>query len=146
MKHLKYLKYVLVHKYYVMRECFKIGLYWRGLKHDISKFLPSEWFPYVEFFHGEKDWKLFDIAWKRHINRNDHHHQWWILNNDDGSKINLEMSKDATLEMLCDWYGAGKAQGKDGWNDAKKWYKEHHNHIHLNSKTREFVENFLEIK
>jgi len=92
-KHIKYAKYVIRHKFFVMLECFKHGLIYRGLKHDISKFLPGEWFPYVEFFYGTKAKqvrdetgyykptdtgnKAFDFAWLLHQKRNDHHWQWW---------------------------------------------------------------------
>jgi len=60
-KYLKYLKYVLVHKYYVFIECFKVGLFWRGIMHDMSKFFPDEFLPYARYFYGEypghKDYK-----------------------------------------------------------------------------------------
>ena len=49
----KYLQYVIKHKYYVMIECFKVGLYWRGLVHDMSKFRPSEFIPYARYFYGD---------------------------------------------------------------------------------------------
>ena len=56
-KHLKYMWYVIRHKYYVLIECFKVGLYWRGIMHDWSKFLPSELIPYANFFNGPKPLK-----------------------------------------------------------------------------------------
>ncbi len=30
----------------------EIGLIWQGITHDWSKFLPSEWIPYAEYFYG----------------------------------------------------------------------------------------------
>ena len=54
-KHLKYLSYVLHHKWYVFIECCKLGIPITGLLHDMSKFLSSEWFPYVETFYGTKE-------------------------------------------------------------------------------------------
>lgn len=50
----KYLWYILRHKYYVSIECFKQGLIWQGITHDMSKFLPSEFKAYAEYFYGEK--------------------------------------------------------------------------------------------
>lgn len=50
---IKYLGYLLRHKWYVGIECFKRGLYWRGIKHDWSKFLPSEFVPYANYFYGQ---------------------------------------------------------------------------------------------
>jgi len=41
MRYLKYLKYLLRHKWFVMLECFKEGLFWLGLTHDLSKFSPK---------------------------------------------------------------------------------------------------------
>ena len=98
MKYLKYLEYLMKHKWYVMRECFKFGLYWQGITHDLSKFLPNEFFPYVNHFFGKQKRHVkkkqdatgyfkpagtgereFDLARLRHQKRNPHHWQWWIL-------------------------------------------------------------------
>jgi len=62
MKHLKYLSYVLRHKWFVFLECCKLGIPITGLLHDMSKFLPSEWFPYVETFYGIKVKNCYDCA------------------------------------------------------------------------------------
>jgi hypothetical protein len=51
-KHWNYFKYILKHKYYCFIECWKLGIPWRGIVHDLSKFRPCEWFPYVEYFYG----------------------------------------------------------------------------------------------
>ncbi len=48
MKMLKYLRYIIKHKWYVARACFREGLWWAALTHDLSKFRPGEWFPYLE--------------------------------------------------------------------------------------------------
>lgn len=64
--HLRYLRYVLMHKLYVFIGGIAVKrMYgdspwgwvcwlWRLLVHDLSKFRPSEWNPYVAFFYGEK--------------------------------------------------------------------------------------------
>ena len=123
----KYLKYVLTHKWHVARFCFKYGLYWRGVKHDWSKFLPSEWRPYAHYFYGDvdkeypseskyvrtelKDWRKiqFDRAWLKHQHRNDHHWQHHVLREDSGATKALEMTYDQKCEMIADWCGAGIA-------------------------------------
>lgn len=56
--HLRYLRYVLLHKLYVFRAGVVIGGYsipwlWRLLVHDLSKFSRAEWTPYVCMFYGE---------------------------------------------------------------------------------------------
>lgn len=52
-KYWKYFKYVIRHKWYVLIECFKKGQYWRGITHDLSKFLPDEFIPYAKYFYAE---------------------------------------------------------------------------------------------
>lgn len=98
-KHVKYGWYVLRHRWFVFLECAKRGLWWRGLVHDLSKLLPSEWFPYARYFYGPKPecdengtvWlteadeartAAFDLAWMKHQRRNDHHWQAWVLRED----------------------------------------------------------------
>lgn len=53
-KYLRYLNYLVKHKWFVFLEGCKEGIVWQGITHDISKFLPSEFFPYVEYFYGNK--------------------------------------------------------------------------------------------
>ncbi|KKK95677.1 hypothetical protein LCGC14_2670380, partial [marine sediment metagenome] len=125
-KYFQYLWYVIRHKWFVMRECFKQGIYWQGVTHDISKLLPSEFMPYMEHFYGSKIGisrgrdetgyykptdtgdKAFDFAWLLHQKRNKHHWQWWIRYNDDGRIAVFDMEECYVKEMICDWVGAGK--------------------------------------
>lgn len=161
MKYIEYLKYLVRHKYFVMVECFKEGLYWRGLVHDLSKFLPSEFFPYADHFNGsiqgcetgyykpaEQGDKRFDLAWILHQKRNRHHWQWWVLPNDEGGSKAMEIEDSYLKEMVCDWVGAGKAQGKvspkeDKYFETIKWYASHKNKMQLNERTRAKVEEII---
>lgn len=166
----KYLKYVLRHKWYVMIECFREGLIWRGLMHDFSKFFPTEFIPYANFFYGEKESNIekdrnktdyynqtdirdmaFDFAWLLHQKRNRHHWQWWLLPEDGGGVKILEMQEPFFTEMICDWVGAGKAQGHFSPNDDRyfetiKWYQENGNKMQLHQKTRERIESIFKLK
>ena len=42
------------HKWYVMVECFKVGLYRQGIVHDLSKFSITEFMPSARYFQGDK--------------------------------------------------------------------------------------------
>jgi len=162
LRHLKYLQYVLRHKFFVFQECRKQGLLVRGLLHDWHKMLPSEWFPYAEFFYGKRDEakkakrddtgyykptdtgdKAFDFAWLLHQKRADHHWQWWILPEDDGGEKILPMSPGARLEMICDWCGASMAQGHGGFDGVVKWYGANKHKMRLHPETRTWVETWL---
>ena len=131
--HLKYLSYIIRHKWFVFIECCKLGIPWQGVVHDLSKFRPSEWFPYANYFGGDikkgRDEtgyykptdtgdKAFDFAWLLHQKRNNHHWQWWVLPEDNGGLKVLPMPEKCRKEMLADWRGAGKAQGTP---DCRKW-------------------------
>lgn len=141
MKHLRYLSYVLRHKWFVFIECCRLGIPWQGLIHDMSKFLPSEWFPYVEHFYGDKKKDIngdkFDYAWFLHQKRNPHHWQWWILQVGEGETHILLMPDKYCKEMVADWRGAGKAQGKP---DTKAWYLGNKDKMLLHPDTRARIE------
>lgn len=154
-KHLKYLSYVVRHRWYVLVECLKMGLFWRGLVHDLSKFLPSEWFPYVNYFNGEwqgkdsvPDWykcpepvkAAFDLAWLKHQHRNPHHWQYWRLREDDGGTKVLPMPAVFVKEMLADWRGAGKAQGHASLGP---WYEKNHQKIEMHAETRDLLHSLM---
>ena len=44
----KHLLMINIHKFYVCLYCFKAGIFWRGIKHDISKFHPIEFFESIK--------------------------------------------------------------------------------------------------
>ncbi len=157
MKHLRYLKYVLRHKWFVMLACFKEGLYWRGIVHDWHKFLPDEFFPYAENFYGKgasgiktgrdstgyydptKRGDEFLVAWFRHQKRADHHWQYWTMPADGpGDRLRVfQMPDKCRREMICDWIGAGRAQRTPGVPD---WWKKNGDKLILHAETRWWVE------
>lgn len=152
-KYLKYFQYLFRHKWFVFLACCKYGLYWRGIIHDWSKFLPDELVPYANYFYGgdkrkdrfyspEQGTYEFNVAWMKHQHRNPHHWQHWILQNDDGTVVPLEMPVKYVKEMICDWVGAGKAQGFD---DTVSWYLKNKDKMILSVATRLYVESELEV-
>ncbi len=159
MKYIKYLNYLLRHKWFVAEACFKHKLYWLGITHDLSKFYPSEFIPYANHFYGGKRginegrdetgyYKPtdtgdddFDFAWLLHQKRNKHHWQWWILPEDEGGLKILEIKYPYNVEMLCDWIGAGRAQKTKG---VKFWYEKNKAKLQLHNNTRMVLESMME--
>lgn len=170
MKFFKYLKYLFVHKWFVFVECAKMGMPIRGFVHDWSKFLPSEFIPYMRFFYGKYpstdpnspnfvtgDGKFhlqsagvkfeheieedFDRAWLYHQRRNPHHWQYWVLMEDSGGVKVLKMPNRYMKEMLCDWHGAGRAI--TGKKDTANWYLANRHKIQLHPETRQWIEEQL---
>lgn len=128
----KHLKTILTHKYYVLIECWKRGLYWQGLVHDLSKLSPTEFFTSARYFQGdsspinkEKQEKGYSIAWLNHKAKNKHHWIYWT-DMSNGEWIAAQMPEKYIQEMLCDFIGAGKAYGKGKWNQSEplRFYNE----------------------
>lgn len=160
----QYLKYVNAHRWYVMLACFKEGLIWQGLVHDLSKYLPSEFIPYAEFFYdknGEKKQRRdksgyykpeetndekFEYAWLYHQNRNRHHWQYWGLSTCDGNIKCYSIPEKYIVEMICDWRGAGRAQGVKRWWDVTDWYKVNIDKMHFSKSTIVKLEYFIGIR
>jgi len=153
--------YTTRHKWYVMLECWKRGLYWRGLKHDLSKYTLREFFPYAYHFFDENGERYnrvgkpgysttektgdldFEKAWFWHQARNDHHWQYWVVPGSDGSFTVMDMDEICIIEMYCDWVGAGIAANSGG---PKEWYDNNKNKLLLSPRTRERIEYYIETK
>lgn len=161
----QYLKYVAKHKWFVAVASIRLGVpIWRVLLHDWTKFLPSEWRPYAEWFYGynggswyalKKQFKehptwagpygllisreaAFDRAWNLHQERNDHHWEFWLLSTDDGGTKILPMPDAARREMLADWMGAGRAI--TGRWEVVEWYAKNRHKMQLHPDTRTWIE------
>lgn len=120
-KYIKHLITITKHKWYVGVECFKIGLYWQGIIHDLSKYSPKELFISAKFYQGksspieaERIKHGYSIAWISHYHNNPHHFQYWVDINKDRC-IPIDMPDKYILEACCDFIGAGKA-----YNNVKK--------------------------
>lgn len=154
--HLQYLNYVLRHKWFVFLACRRLAVpFWQSVFHDYTKFLPIEWFAYVDFFYrGEQSSKssngkvrkastvAFEMAWNHHQKHNPHHWQYWVLIPDVDGGGALEMPVNYALEMIADWDGAGRAI--TGKSDPAGWYSSNKEKMILHPNTRQFVEIILE--
>ncbi len=83
-KLLKHLKTVNEHRRAVRQGCFRVGLYWQGLTHDLSKYSPQEFFVGAKYYQGyrspnnaEREAKGYSESWIHHKGRNKHHYEYW---------------------------------------------------------------------
>ena len=51
---IKHFKTITKHRHAVIRHCAKCGILWQGLRHDLSKYLPSEFLVGAHYYLGEK--------------------------------------------------------------------------------------------
>ena len=97
----QHLKTVQHHRRLVRQYCFRLGLYWQGLTHDLSKFSPVEFWAGVKYFQGDRspnDAQRRDIgysaSWLHHKGRNRHHFEYWTDYGMNGEGIvGVEMPK-----------------------------------------------------
>lgn len=140
------------HKWYVLKNCIKAGIIWRGIKHDLSKYSPTEFLESIKYFVGndspinvckrENGWSK---AWLHHKGRNTHHYEYWQDNFDKGGQP-LEMPYKDALEMVCDYIAAGQAYMKNGFTyDAEyDWWKgKCKNPLAMHSNTKRFIDLML---
>lgn len=132
------------HKWFVFLAGRKLGVsLWRLIKHDWSKFTPSEYPHYQRRFFGDKKpCTAFDTAWLHHIHCNDHHWEHWILQVDSEivpgtyDRKSLPMPEVAAREMLADWMGASRAyEGKWPKPGEWRWLHENWSRIWLHEET-----------
>jgi len=107
--HYQYGKRLLRHKAFMIRPGRTIGApYGTLLAHDLSKFRPSEWKPYVAYWQGPKGitgtkdpevTRKFREAAALHYKRNPHH----------AHKLGLVSERKNKLEAVTDWYATSKA-------------------------------------
>ncbi len=119
----KHLKLIIKHKWVVFKLCCKIGIPWRGVVHDLSKFSIEEFWESAKYFDGHKSpimnckkEKGYSKAWLHHKGRNKHHPEYWI----DMSlpEKTVIMPYKYAAEMICDKIAAGIVyRGKEFSND-----------------------------
>lgn len=144
----EYFKYVMEHRRNAFKACWKKSRYHKHLRmhaltHDLSKFRPSEFFPYAEWFYGEYGTKMnkellsinyakekhekckekFDKAWEKHYKRNKHHWNYWV---------GTIMPNKYILQMICDWEGMSIKFG----GTAQEFYMKNHDRLDLHLETR----------
>lgn len=149
--HLRYLRTVLRHKWFVFLAGLKTGVpIWRLIVHDLSKFSRAEWSPYVRRFASGRAGELdhgadpdeWHIAWNHHWHRNPHHWEHWLRFEEGLAVFTMQMPETYVREMVADWMGAGRAYtGK--W-DARDWYAANKSRLALHPDTRKFAEALLE--
>lgn len=126
MKAIKHIKTTLKHRHTVMRHCAKCGILWQGLRHDLSKYSPTELLPSIKYYQGdrspneaERRDKGYSEAWMHHKGRNRHHFEYWT----DYDPVKREMAPIKmpvryVKEMFCDRVAATKVYQGEKYTEA----------------------------
>ncbi|MDO4509286.1 MAG: DUF5662 family protein [Lachnospiraceae bacterium] len=121
------------HRHMVIYHCFKAGIGFQGLFHDLSKYSPSEFIPGAVYFQGtrspnegERETIGFSKAWMHHKGRNKHHFEYWTDYDHNTKKMQgMPMPDKYIKEMFCDRVAASKIyQGSNYSDDSSLKYFE----------------------
>lgn len=123
-----HLKTITHHKLLVMKYCFRAGLYRQGLLHDLSKYMPSEFFAGVKYYQGyrspnnaQREAEGCSPAWLHHKGRNKHHFEYWIdysgKDSENTQLAGMPMPKRYVVEMFCDRLAASRTYKKEDYTD-----------------------------
>ena len=157
MKAYQHFKTITYHRWLVMKGCFSIGLYWRGICHDLSKYSPVEFLVGARFYQGdqspnnaEREWRGYSEAWLHHKGRNKHHYEYWIdysTENVEGGMAPAPMPIRYILEMIMDRIAASKVYAKESYSQHNPlaYYLGGRKDAPLHKKTRTVMELLLQI-
>lgn len=121
------------HRWKVRSHCFRVGLYWRGLTHDLSKYSPTEFWTGAKYYQGtrspnsyERELYGYSAAWMHHKGRNRHHYEYWTdMNRETKCYEPVPMPRRYFVEMVMDRRAACMTyQGKAYRDDSALQYFE----------------------
>lgn len=154
-KLLNHLKTINNHRRLVRRGCFKIGLYWQGLTHDLSKYSPTEFLVGAKYFQGyrspnnaEREDIGYSSSWLHHKGRNKHHYEYWIdycCEKPNGTVFPVPMPNKYIAEMVMDRIAASKVYLGNKYTDASslEYFLSSKDVIPMHPQTKEILEDIL---
>ena len=110
MKAWQHFKTITRHRLIVMAGCFRVGLYWQGLTHDLSKYSPTEFLQGARYYQGvrspnaaEREAKGYSEAWMHHKGHNRHHYEYWTdMNMERRVYESVPMPRKYLVEQVMD--------------------------------------------
>ncbi len=143
------------HRHKVMQHCFRAGIPWQGLLHDLSKFSPVEFIPGAKYYQGnrspnEKERELFgySTAWLHHKGRNRHHFEYWSDYSTETRQYEpVKMPLRFVVEMFCDRVAASKIYQGANYTDRHplEYYLRGTEGRRIHAETAEFLEKLLKM-
>lgn len=155
MKAWQHFKTITHHRHLVRKECFRVGLYWQGLTHDLSKYSPTEFLVGAKYYQGtrspnnaEREAIGYSTAWLHHKGRNKHHYEYWIdysTKEIPGGMVPAPMPDKYIVEMVMDRIAACKVYNGSAYTAASplQYYLHGKEKAPLHPRTKELLEKLL---
>ncbi len=152
----KHIKKINHHRKLVRESCFKLGLYWQGLTHDLSKYTWPELRIGIRYYrdgesphNGEREVLGYSTAWLHHKGRNKHHAEYWIDYTAEELQerhiTGMKMPVKYVIEMFVDRISASKNYHGDKYkdSDALEYYEKRRDYMVVHDSTRKQLEILL---
>lgn len=148
----KHLRTVNRHRRLVRKHCFKAGIIWQGLTHDLSKYSGKEFWAGAKYWQGtrspqarEREILGYSAAWLHHKGRNKHHFEYWTDVGKNGEPMCVEMPPKYLAEMICDRIAASKVYNGKNYMDGcpLDYYLSRRDKVAMHPNTSEKLEYFL---
>lgn len=157
MKAVEHFITITKHKLLVMDGCFKLGMYYQGIMHDLSKYSPTEFLVGAKYYQGDRspnnaereDYGM-SRAWMHHQGRNKHHFEYWIdytVDGEKGKRKPMRMPKKYVVEMFVDRIAASKNYNPKTYTDRfpLEYFMKGYDTVPMHEKTKEELKFLLEM-
>lgn len=154
MKYLiKHLHTVNKHRWEVFKLSCRVGIPFRGLVHDLSKYSYEELSESVKYYKKSKGKYSplaaakkdigYSRAWLHHFGRNKHHYEYWYDYTAPTAKPIIPFKY--MLEMICDRIAASKVYYKDKFDTSipYQYFKDREDTMMLNDNLKLFLSEVL---
>lgn len=141
------------HRHKVIYHCFRAGIGFQGLFHDLSKYSLTEFKEGIRYYQGTRspnegarEANGYSLAWMHHKGRNKHHFEYWTDYSKTSHQLEpVEMPLKYVVEMFCDRVAASKIYGRDKYNDsyALNYYVNKEKVRRVHPATGELIKNLL---
>ena len=125
-KPIRHFNTITKHRHKVIAHCFKAGIGFQGLFHDLSKYSPQEFISGAKYYQGhrspneeERAVYGYSKAWMHHKGRNRHHFEYWTDYNPETKIMSpVKMPLNFVVEMFCDRVAASKIYNGKNYKDT----------------------------
>lgn len=144
----KHLVLITKHRHQVIRNGFHMGIFFHTLKHDLSKYSPSEFIPSYKNYKGtsspvfetRKQHNGYSPVAVHHTNRNKHHYEYWV-DFYRGYALTIALPYKYAVEYVCDMMAASKTYDKKHFSGkvVYDYFVAREDYFILHPATKEFI-------
>lgn len=143
------------HRHKVIAHSKRAGILWQGLRHDLSKYSPTEFIAGARYYSGDRSPNEgerreygYSAAWLHHKGRNKHHFEYWSDYNTVSHMLEpVPMPQKYIAEMFCDRVAASKIYQGDNYTRRHplEYFLKAKSRRPIAPETSDIIEGFLRI-